>query len=292
MKMKRNVNCFSLIEMLVIITVIMVLFALIVPAINSAKERARDVRCKNNLKELHAAAMSYSQRGADSYYGHKDLPRARSSEWFNDARDCFENVVGWVDWTQHPKNTTADQGFAKWWGPEAYQSITSDEKGGWHTSTLWEFTGKSLKIYCCPTFARSEVTGAKSPDNKTLTFNYDLTSPGVVLRNYGMNKAVSAVNPGSGADSRKILFADMASVTSTNGITIATRSLTWVGTFNRDFNNCWHVDGEIQTNQISGGYCRENVGTYHSGKGNAVFVDGHVEAIDPRDGFKAFTGNW
>lgn len=293
MKTNRECNCFSLVEMLVVIVVLAVLFALIVPGITSAREKGRAISCQNNLKELHAAAVNYAARGADNYLGQKDLPRSRSREWYNDSRQVYENVVGWVDWTQHPKNTTADQGFAKWWGPEAYASISSDDVGGWDTHTLWEFTGKSLRVYSCPTFARSEVAGSTSPDNKTLTFNQDVTSQGAVLRSYGMNLAVSGGRLGGGADSRKILFADMSAVVTTNGVTIASRCLTTKpGTFNRDFANCYHVDGEFRTNIISGSCCMETVGTYHGGKGNAIFVDGHIEAVDPSIAYKAFSGDW
>jgi len=293
MKTDKRCSCFSLVEMLVVMGVLAVLFALVIPGITSAREKGRAVRCQNNLKELHAAAINYAGRGADNYLGQKDLPRSRSSEWFVEETEEWRNVVGWVDWVGHPKHSVGDRGYAKWWGPDAYKSITSTDKGWWDTTTLWEFTGQSLKIYSCPTFVRSDVAGATSPDNKNLTFNYDVTSAGAVLRSYGMNMAVSAQNPGSGADSRKILFADMSAVVTTNGVTIASRCLlTKPGTFNTDFANCWHVDGEFQTNVISANYCRESVGTYHGGKANAIFVDGHIETIDPRDTYKAFSGKW
>jgi prepilin-type N-terminal cleavage/methylation domain-containing protein len=57
--MKKRFTAFTLIELLVVIAIIAILAALVLPALNRAREEARRTQCKGNLSQLGKAMMSY-----------------------------------------------------------------------------------------------------------------------------------------------------------------------------------------------------------------------------------------
>ena len=59
---RRNRRAFTLVELLVVITIIGMLMALLLPAVNAAVEAARRGRCASRLKGLATGAISYDGR--------------------------------------------------------------------------------------------------------------------------------------------------------------------------------------------------------------------------------------
>ena len=121
----RRRHGFTLVELLVVIAIIGILIALLLPAIEAARESARRMRCTNNLKQLGTALYLYH----DTYNKFPAGALVDPNTHCRSPDDCrgnpiFVTILPYIEQTALYEQYDDTLGWGRWW--ESY-SFTTDQ---------------------------------------------------------------------------------------------------------------------------------------------------------------------
>jgi prepilin-type processing-associated H-X9-DG protein/prepilin-type N-terminal cleavage/methylation domain-containing protein len=242
-KTRRSRGAFTLVELLVVIGIIALLVAILLPAMNRARESARATQCMSNLKQINMAMLMF----ANSNQGY--LPQIGTAGTGAEAIDITGAGAP-------PVNV-----MIRWFGglagtPQQFYAPGSMLAPYWGTADIGG----------CPTF---EVDDMLRPQYGPVDYAYnslyarhkDWTAGGT--RRSGFGVKVSRIRDASS----KALVWDAARLE--NGLPDRTP---WG----------YPTTGNVTFNPPAAPKTDPNFHGRHNRRGNVGFVDGHAESLEPR----------
>ena len=158
----RHERAFTLVELLVVIAIIGILIALLLPAVQAAREAARRMQCTNHLKQWALAIHTYND-AAKGFPGHGNGPFAN--------RTAFVPLLPFVEQTARYSEITA-------------RDAMDNEHSPYHDHTWWKGIINTL---LCPSDgnSRSGYTPSGHTTGSLIATNYCFSEADYVAYDYG-----------------------------------------------------------------------------------------------------------
>jgi prepilin-type N-terminal cleavage/methylation domain-containing protein/prepilin-type processing-associated H-X9-DG protein len=80
MAIKNKTNGFTLVELLVVISIIAVLLGVLMPALAAARKSSKQLMCATNLKQIYAAFASYANQNSDAIIKAGEILHTKNSQ--------------------------------------------------------------------------------------------------------------------------------------------------------------------------------------------------------------------
>jgi prepilin-type N-terminal cleavage/methylation domain-containing protein/prepilin-type processing-associated H-X9-DG protein len=169
---KRFEAGFTLVELLVVIAIIGILVALLLPAVQAAREAGRRTQCKNHLKQIGLAMLSHEGT-------YKIFPTGGNIVW-PQIEDYLQDTFSQPDRTKRrgPPNASARQGLG--W---AFQILPFLEEEAVHNITQTsQIQDVWVTLYNCPS-RRARAQWERDPF--ALLTDYAAAQPGTIYKDPG-----------------------------------------------------------------------------------------------------------